>query len=147
MAKTIQEMADAINEYCEHNEEIEVECDDCPIEKQCNNCFGGFLDYPDECLAAYEIISGKTPAPTNNTDNVDHPSHYNREGSMECIEEMRLIFGDVAVQNFCLCNAWKYRYRASSKNGAEDLEKADWYIKKYKELKELKYRDRYTQDF
>lgn len=66
--------------------------------------------------------------------NVDHPSHYNRKGSMECIDEMILVFGKKAVMNFCLCNAWKYRYRAADKNGTEDLAKSDWYIKKYAEL-------------
>lgn len=53
---------------------------------------------------------------------------------MECIDEMILIFGIEAVKNFCLCNAWKYRYRAADKNGVEDLKKADWYINKYAEL-------------
>ena len=66
--------------------------------------------------------------------NVDHPSHYNREGAMECIDEMIEVFGEEAVKHFCLCNAWKYRYRASDKNGIEDLKKSDWYMNKYKEL-------------
>ena len=65
--------------------------------------------------------------------NVNHPSHYNRENAMECIDEMELIFGKEAVKNFCLCNAWKYRYRASDKNGEEDIKKSDWYLNKYKE--------------
>lgn len=65
---------------------------------------------------------------------VDHPSHYNREGGMECIEEMELIFGRRAVISFCLLNAWKYRYRAADKNGVEDIKKSDWYLAKYKEL-------------
>ena len=69
-----------------------------------------------------------------NVDNVNHPQHYCREDAMECIDEMILIFGEEAVKNFCLCNAWKYRYRAADKNGQEDLAKSDWYIKKYKEL-------------
>lgn len=68
-------------------------------------------------------------------DNVQHPKHYNREGGMECIDEMILVFGEEAVKNFCLCNAWKYRYRAADKNGEEDLKKSDWYLNKYKELK------------
>lgn len=68
-------------------------------------------------------------------DNVNHPKHYGREGAMECIDEMVLVFGKDAVMEFCLCNAWKYRYRAADKNGAEDLAKSDWYMKKYKELK------------
>jgi len=66
---------------------------------------------------------------------VDHPAHYNREGSMECIDEMQLIFGTEATMHFCLLNAWKYRYRAAGKNGAEDMKKSDWYIRKYAELK------------
>lgn len=71
---------------------------------------------------------------------VNHPSHYNREESMECIDEMILVFGKNAVMNFCLCNVWKYRYRAADKGGMEDLKKSDWYMKKYKELrKEVSY--------
>lgn len=69
-------------------------------------------------------------------ENVNHPKHYNREGGMECLEEMILIFGKEVVKNFCLCNAWKYRYRAADKNGEEDLRKSDFYIAKYKELKD-----------
>lgn len=65
---------------------------------------------------------------------VNHPNHYNRDGSMECIEEMLLLFGVEKVKAFCICNAWKYRYRAADKNGAEDLKKSDWYIAKYNEL-------------
>ena len=68
-------------------------------------------------------------------DRVSAPSHYNREGAMECIDEMRLVFGDEAVIHFCLLNAWKYRYRAADKNGEEDLLKSDWYLRKYKEIK------------
>ena len=74
----------------------------------------------------------------NNTkeDVVNKPKHYNREGALQCIDEMILLFGVDVVKHFCLCNSWKYRYRAADKNGAEDLAKSDWYIKKYKELSE-----------
>lgn len=71
----------------------------------------------------------------NKEDVVNHPNHYtNRE--IECIDEMIQVFGKQAVMDFCLCNVWKYRYRALSKNGKEDIEKSDWYMKKYLELKE-----------
>jgi len=70
----------------------------------------------------------------NKNNNIEHPSHYNREGAIECIEEMILAFGKEKVASFCLCNAWKYRYRAADKNGIEDLKKSDWYMKKYREL-------------
>ena len=72
----------------------------------------------------------------NMADNVNHPKHYERENAIECIDEMVMIFGKTAVADFCKCNAWKYRYRAADKNGAEDIAKSDWYMRKYKELTE-----------
>jgi hypothetical protein len=68
-------------------------------------------------------------------DMVNHPSHYNREGAMETIDEMEVVFGTLATIEFCRLNAWKYRARANAKNGKEDLEKSDWYIRKAAELK------------
>ncbi len=56
---------------------------------------------------------------------VQHPKHY--QGKHECIEVMRSMFGDAAVMNFCKCNIFKYRFRASDKNGTEDIRKAEWY--------------------
>lgn len=70
-------------------------------------------------------------------DVINKPAHYNREGAMQCIEEMLAIFGKEAVMDFCKCNAWKYRYRAADKNGEEDLKKSDVYMKWYKQLKEI----------
>lgn len=67
-------------------------------------------------------------------DMVNHPAHYEREGAMESIDEMILVFGKETVAAFCLCNAWKYRYRALEKNGMEDIKKSDWYMAKFKEL-------------
>ena len=73
--------------------------------------------------------------PRNNM--VDHPRHYNRDGAIECIDEMELIYGREALMHFCLLSAHKYRYRAGLKdNGYQDLEKSDWYMAKYKELKQ-----------
>lgn len=69
--------------------------------------------------------------------NVEHPKHYNREGAMECIDEMVVIFGLEDTLAFCKLNAWKYRYRAADKNGEEDLKKSDWYINKYRELSQI----------
>jgi hypothetical protein len=60
---------------------------------------------------------------------VQHPAHY--QGKYECIEEMRALFGDNAVKHFCMCNAYKYRFRAGKKQGEEyekDIAKAEWYM-------------------
>ena len=67
-----------------------------------------------------------------NKNNIDHPDHY--QDGIECIDEMIAIFGKTATQHFCLLNVWKYRKRAIYKNGKEDMDKADWYMKKYLEL-------------
>lgn len=65
-------------------------------------------------------------------DNVNHPAHY--QGKNECINVMIAMFGVEAVKHFCMCNAYKYRFRAGMKNGAEDIEKAEWYESKLIEL-------------
>lgn len=96
---------------------------------------------PDDIIDAwYELFFTVKPDPqhtgtTDTTETVNHPKHYGREGAMECIDEMVLVFGKEATANFCLLNSWKYRYRAGAKGGDEDLRKSDWYLAKYAELK------------
>ena len=67
--------------------------------------------------------------------NIKSPDHY-KTHEFECIDEMLLVFGKEAVLNFCILNAWKYRYRAGNKGDAEeDLKKADEYMGFAYELK------------
>lgn len=68
-------------------------------------------------------------------DMVNHPTHY-ETGKFECIEVMVETQGVEAVQDYCICNAFKYLYRHRRKNGKEDIEKARWYINKYLELED-----------
>lgn len=72
----------------------------------------------------------------NTEDVVNNPKHY-KLYQHECIDEMILVFGIEDVKAFCKCNIWKYRYRASAKNGEEDLRKAEWYMNKLEELNKL----------
>lgn len=70
-------------------------------------------------------------------DIINKAAHYNRDGAIECIDEMELIYGAEALMIFCLLSAHKYRYRANAKGHAkQDLKKSDYYIRKYKEIKE-----------
>lgn len=122
----------------------------CPLRDFSGNCLVGVesIERNFEILCEAGVLSetGAVPDPetdpdpgenpTPEFDPVNRPKHYNREGAMESIDEMVLVFGPEAVMHFCLCNAWKYRYRAAAKNGEEDLKKSDWYMRKYKELKE-----------
>lgn len=73
---------------------------------------------------------------------VNHPSHYQQAGRRECIEEMRIVFGDEAVMQWAIMTAYKYRYRAGNKDGnsaEQDHAKAEWYLKYAEQLRDLGY--------
>lgn len=75
----------------------------------------------------------------NHTDAVSHPDHY-MQHAKECIVEMLIIFGLDNFITFCTMNAWKYRYRAGSKDGNsadQDNAKADRYIEYAVRAKEI----------
>lgn len=68
------------------------------------------------------------------SDNVNHPMHY-AGGGIECIDAMEAAFGKAEVASFCKLNAFKYIWRCFHKeDGVEDVEKALWYLNRYKEL-------------
>lgn len=61
-------------------------------------------------------------------DMVNRPAHYNK-GRVECIDAIESATGDLeGIEAVCTANAIKYLWRWKQKNGAEDLEKAKWYI-------------------
>lgn len=102
-------------------------------EYYCEGCGFSHIAYSDSAMMDW---IERLDAPVKNTvpeDNVNHPSHY-ETGKFECFDVMREAFGDMAVQNFCVCNAFKYLYRHTRKNGVEDISKAKWYIDKFLEI-------------
>ena len=65
------------------------------------------------------------------TDPVNHPSHY-ETGGIECFDAIVASQGTEAAKDFCLCNAFKYIWRCKHKGKSlEDVEKAIWYLNKY----------------
>lgn len=68
---------------------------------------------------------------------VNHPDHY-KAGGLECIEVMRAVYGEQTVFKFCLCNAFKYLFRANKKHETplDDIKKAAWYLNYIVEHKE-----------
>lgn len=76
-----------------------------------------------------------TKMSTENTeDPVNHPPHY-ETGKFECFDVMREVYGDDAVRDFCLLNAFKYLYRCERKGKkAEDVKKAVWYLTRWLNL-------------
>lgn len=70
----------------------------------------------------------------DDADNVNHPQHYN-SGGIECIDAMVAAFGKEEVGAFCKLNAFKYLWRCEHKGTyLEDINKAIWYLNKFKEL-------------
>ena len=77
----------------------------------------------------------KIPIKKNDYDPVNKPEHYT-SGKYECIDVMVDVFGKEMVQNFCICNTFKYLYRYKKKNGIQDVRKGKWYIDKFIELED-----------
>lgn len=90
--------------------EMKTHSDNCKITST-NICTCGFY------MAINEIEAERT-------DMVDHPPHYAAMPGIdfECIEMIRWM-------SFNVGNACKYVWRAERKNGAQDLEKARWYVR------------------
>lgn len=68
---------------------------------------------------------------------VNSPTHYN-EYDVEVIDMMERIWGKEDVKIWAKLTAWKYRQRMGTKPGEpieRDIEKEQWYLKKYNELK------------
>ena len=147
---TLEEKRKAIRAYCDEHELCALGHSTpegkCPLRNFSGDCFTDAAsierNFKILCEAGVLPEPGPetVPAPRANPapefDPVERPRHYNREGAMESIDEMVLIMGREATMHFCLGNVLKYRYRAADKNGEEDLKKSDWYMRKYKELKE-----------
>ena len=58
-------------------------------------------------------------------DNI-RPGHYDGDNCMEIIEAVTKNYK--GAEAFCIGNIVKYLYRASRKNGMEDIKKAEWYM-------------------
>ena len=93
------------------------------------NCYKSYEeDYKEQMKKVTEMVKG--------TDNVNHPKHYANSCSIECIDAMQATFGTKDLAKYCAVNAYKYLWRYKSKNGLEDLKKAEWYLNKFDELLE-----------
>ena len=126
----VYNLAEAIFEYCKTTECSF--CDVCDAVKY--TCGNEAKDLA--ALMGFEIIEDDTPTIAEvvekygedvKPDPVNRPAHYT-SGGIECIDAMQAAFGDDAVKDFCLCNAFKYLWRHRQKNGVEDLKKCRWYL-------------------
>lgn len=116
---------------------VYIDVDDADCDYNCEDCEFAELDDRDEkdddsCEAEEHPewphpIEEDIKPDSSQYEYVNGPAHYN---GTECIENMRKLYGDDAVRWFCICNAYKYRFRDGSKPGVtaeQDKEKAHWY--------------------
>ena len=95
---------------------------------------GLIYDVEEEKTMDLENVTEEVNEATNVKVDPTNPDHYKNHTSLECIEAMEIVLGDLGVTYFCVGNAWKYIWRWKNKNGIEDLKKAKWYIEKAWEL-------------
>ena len=119
-------------EICGNYDECDVTCESCILNKVHNH------------NSCYKPVRKEQPIKmqnnTNvNTDQVNHPSHYQQDGRLECLDEMLLMFGAENVITWCRMTAYKYYYRAGNKPGEsaeKDRAKAMFYLNYVKKLQE-----------
>lgn len=114
-------------------------CDECKIKAMCKS--PDFTNEEEVSALFEKVYFDKRNMPEDTPvrdaeqpfDPVDRPQHY-ASTSIECIDAMIETQGEEAVIDFCVCNAFKYLWRHNSKNGDEDVRKANWYLNKAVEL-------------
>ena len=71
-------------------------------------------------------------------DMVNHPPHYNK-GGVECIDAI-MAATNHNKEGYLQGNVMKYVWRYDYKGGLEDLQKAEWYLKKLIEVYKEKHK-------
>tara|TARA_R110002153_G_scaffold11897_3_gene45463 strand:+ start:2577 stop:2864 length:288 start_codon:yes stop_codon:yes gene_type:complete len=81
----------------------------------------------------------KAPVTEDTYDPVEKPAHYNL-GGVECIDYIEQVLGLDGFIAYCHGNMLKYQHRYRYKNKpAEDMKKAEWYLRKMNETLGKKY--------
>lgn len=139
--KTYNSPEDMFVEICRQSR-----CTTCALLERDGGCQKYVISHPLELapLFGFEVINDapniaevvEKHGEDVKSDPVERPAHYT-SGGIECIDAMTAAFGDEAVKDFCLCNAFKYLWRHRQKNGLEDLKKARWYLGRLIAMEEL----------
>lgn len=141
MEKTTEEKREFLYNWCVVDGG--KKCETCEVSETCGQFGHTFRDMTNKGIeTVYNAVmelsgNGSVLYPASSQkplyDPVNSPKHY-ASTSVECIDMMVETQGSEAVIHFCICNAFKYLWRHNSKNGAEDIKKASWYLNKAVEL-------------
>lgn len=103
--------------------------------KDCNSgtvYLGPISDIPTKCpkCGSVNIEIYNVPGQMKVVDNVNHPTHYQTSSGLETFEVIKAFTEDLkGIEAVYTGNVLKYMCRWNKKNGLEDLEKAEWYLK------------------
>ena len=102
--------------------------------KGCENCkyahLGNLVEPCVNCIKSDHFEEAKQEIAIANTDNVNHPQHYN-QGKFECIDVIEEITRPCnKFEAYLVGTILKYLWRFKFKNGLEDLKKSRWYLDK-----------------
>lgn len=120
-------------EICVNYDESDVTCESCILNKVQNH---------NSCFKPVKKEQKTVMQTTTNYDDaqVNHPSHYQQDGRLECLDELLLMFGKDDVITWCRLTAYKYYYRCGNKSGEsaeKDRAKAMFYLNYVKKLQEM----------
>lgn len=124
---TREEKIKKIEEFC-NQQNYKIGCRACVFNgKKYAICYeDNFTQVPEQDLDEILEVINKEQEP----DNVNHPSHYT-SGEIECIDAIKASMSAEAFRGFLKGNVIKYAWRYMDKGKpAEDLKKAEWYLKK-----------------
>lgn len=125
---TIEEKRKRLDELCHAHKPLCSDNGACPL--YCRVGLNCDSTIPEDIEFMYDLAFGTSPS---EPDVVNQPPHYT-QGNIQCIDAMESAFGKEAVATWCKLNAFKYIWREQHKNGLQDIDKAIWYLNKYKEL-------------
>ena len=74
------------------------------------------------------VVDRKENTALKMTDKID-PPHY-KTGLVECIEAIESSLSPEEFKGYLKASIIKYLWRYEQKNGLEDLQKADWFLRK-----------------
>ena len=128
-----EQMIRELDDYCEYA----PSCNSCLLESSCTSLMNKYENWTydatdEEIQAIYDLMCGKeVPTPIN-----ENPLHYAKSNNpWACGDAMIEAYGEEAFLHFCMCNAFKYIWRANEKGGTKDLRKAITYLEKIIEIK------------
>lgn len=109
--------------------------DGCPMKNLCQGTLYSWNEMTDnmldKCLDTIGVTSPKEQEPNpsyTKSDMVCHPAHYN-QGKVECIDAMAAAtVNKRGIEAICVSNVIKYLFRYETKNGLEDVKKAQFYL-------------------